>query len=150
MSSHRGEGAVSSSSIDTGDRVRVSHMLLRLLDGERAELRVCCEPLPSDDILDVDETAVLEAAASELSIAASEAQRRTDLRRIAGVDSPVTWTAIIALDELPPDTRHVLSVATRIYEIDELDLNLSDGLEELLRNLRDTTWTPEPASVSLH
>jgi hypothetical protein len=44
----------------------------------------------------------------------------------------------------------VLSVAARIYEIDELDLSLSDGLEDLLRNLRDTTWTPEPASVSLH
>jgi hypothetical protein len=123
-------------------------MLLRLLDGERAELRVCCDPLPSEDMFDIEETAALEAAVS--AVTSSDAQRQSALRRLAAAESPVTWTAIVALDELPPDTRHVLSVAARVYEIDELDLNLSDGLEDLLRNLRDTTWAPEPASVSLH
>lgn len=147
MSSHRSEGTVTATVGDGRDRVRVSHMLLRLLDGERAELRVCCDPLPSDDILDIDETV---AAIAETDPSASEAQRQAALRRLSAMEAPATWTAIIGLDELPPDTRHVLSVATRIYEIDELDLSLSDGLEDLLRNLRDTTWTPEPACVSLH
>ena len=147
MSSHRSEGTAVVSSIDIRDRVRVSHMLLRLLDGDRAEVRVCCDPLPlSDDMLDMDET----AAAAAIDPATPEAQREAALRRLAAIEAPVTWTAIIGLDALPPDTRHVLSVAARIYDIDELDLSLSDGLEDLLRNLRDTTWTPEPASVSLH
>jgi hypothetical protein len=146
MSSQRSEGAVTVSPSDGRDRVRVSHMLLRLLDGERAELRVCCDPVPPDENFDMDETAAFEAATSSMP----DAQRRDALRRLAAMDGPVTWTAIIGLDALPADTRHVLSVAARIYEIDELDLSLSDGLEDLLRNLRDTTWTPEPASVSLH
>jgi hypothetical protein len=96
----------------------------------------------------MEETAALEEAVSEA--ASGDEKRQSALRRLAAMESPVTWTAIIGLDELPPDTRHVLSVAARVYEIDELDLNLSDGLEDLLRNLRDTTWAPEPASVSLH
>ncbi|MCC2658117.1 MAG: hypothetical protein K0Q76_3225 [Panacagrimonas sp.] len=145
MSSQRSEG-LAVSSIDFRDRVRVSHMLLRLLDGERAEVRVCCDPLPSEDILDLDET----TAAAAMDPSTPQPQRQAALRRLAALEAPATWTAIIGLDALPPDTRHVLSVAARIYEIDELDLSLSDGLEDLLRNLRDTTWTPEPASVSLH
>lgn len=149
MSSQRSEGVTSSSPIDVGDRVRVSHMLLRLLDGERAELRVCCDPAPSDGLLDMDETeAALEAAAS--SSAPPTPQRQAALRRLTSLETPVTWTAIIGLEALPADTRHVLSVAARIYEIDELDLGLADGLADLLLNLRDTTWTPEPVSMSLH
>lgn len=149
MSSNRSEGSVTVSPADGRDRVRVSHMLLRLLDGERAELRVCCDPIPSEDPFDAEETAAA-AAAAEADSSTPDAQRQAALRRIATMEAPATWTAIIALDELPPDTRHVLSVAARMYEIDELDLSLSDGLEDLLRNLRDTTWTPEPASISLH
>lgn len=147
MSSQRSAGAASpSSEIDAAGRVRVSHMLLRLLDGERAELRVCCDPVaPEESMMDMDVVATAEEIAAN-----PELERQAALRRWASAEGPVTWTAIIGLDDLPPDTRRVLSMAARVYEIDELDLSPSDGLEDLLRNLRDTTWTPEPASMSLH
>jgi hypothetical protein len=147
MSSHRSPGIAPVSAADAPGRVRVSRMLLRLLDGERAELRVSCDPLPSDDEIDLDQVA---AVAAQADPSAPEAQHQDALRRLACADIPATWTAIIGLDELPPDTRHVLRMATRLYEIDGLDVTRSDGLENLLRNLRDTTWTPEPTIASLH
>ena len=114
------------------DRPRIDRFVLRVLDARRAELRVCTAPPPvcCQDPHDFD--------IPDDSDLCDEPESPS---------SPQSWTTVIPIDALPQFTRDVLAVAASLYETEELDLSANDELEQLLRELRATTWTPEPGAA---
>lgn len=131
------------------DRWRIDRYVLRLLDSDRAELRVCAAHPDA-----FASTHMPRAAGADSRTTwdddEHDDERGDDDAFFESTDAPQAWTAVIPIESLPAGTREVLQVARGLYEIDELDLSASADLEQLLLALRATTWAPEPVRMALH
>lgn len=129
-------------------RLRIDRFILRLLDSHRAELRVSARPA---DLIEDFETLGLAGLDPSLPLTVEGGTvLYTPSALVIDDDVPLSWTAVIEIDELPPRTRKVLLRAARLRDGEELDLHAPDEVERLLMELRGTTWTPEPFAIALH
>ena len=114
-------------------RPRIERFVLRALDARRAELRICVCAEPRWFVPDPNDVEAYQVEASP-----------TFPPGIA----PLTWIAVVQIDDLPQPTRGVLEVAASLYGTEEFDLSPNEDLGQMLLDLRATTWAPEPVSAS--
>lgn len=129
-------------------RLRIDRFVLRLLDSRRAEVRVCATPSELIEDFQALERAGLDPSLP-LTVEGAEVPF-VPQTLVIDDDVPLSWTAIIEIDELPPRMRKTLMRTARLRDGEELDLHAPDEVEQLLLELRRTTWTPEPVAVALH